>query len=315
MMELDVVAGIAWSPDGQTLAIGVGEDGVALYHFLPPRALIFLRDPNWVNDLAFSPNGVILAGAGADGRVFLWNTQGPGMMVLGSSEVRGGRFAQSLAFSPDGSLLAVSSCNNYNFDANRCEQPELRLWDVETDDTPSRLLEGHSEFMGDVAFSPNGAILASSSLDGTVRLWDVTTGENISVLDVQNHLVSDVEFSPDGSLLAVSGCDSYNDLTGSCEQSMIRLWDMEIDDTPPPLLEEHTDSVRDIAFSPDGEVLASASGDETIRLWNVMTEESLAVLEGHIGGVGAVAFNPDGTLLASSSSTDNTVRLWGVSPE
>ena len=74
-------------------------------------------------------------------------------------------------------------------------------------------------------------------------------------------------------------------------------------------LEGHTGSVRSVAFSPDGQLLASGSGDKTVRLWNPATGEQLQKLKGHTDWVRSVAFSPDGQLLASGSD-DETVRLW-----
>jgi WD40 repeat protein len=77
-------------------------------------------------------------------------------------------------------------------------------------------------------------------------------------------------------------------------------------------LQGHSSEVWSVAFSPDGQTLASGSGDQTIRLWDVQTGEALATLTGHTGWVSAVAFSPDGQTLVSNS-VDETVRLWEVS--
>src|ERR1700751_5184366 len=74
-------------------------------------------------------------------------------------------------------------------------------------------------------------------------------------------------------------------------------------------LKEHKDSVEAVAFSPDGQLLASGSADDTIKLWNPRTKQLLRTLEGHTNGVTHVTFSPDGQLLASGS-TDDTIKLW-----
>jgi WD40 repeat protein len=158
-------------------------------------------------------------------------------------------------------------------------------------------LEGHSDWVLMVAFSPEGRLLASGSGDRTVRLWDPTTGALLQKLEGHSDWVPTVAFSPDGRLLA-SGSDDrtvrlWNPATGALLQT----------------LEGHSEGVPQVAFSPDGRLLASGSGDHTIRLWDPTTGALLQTLEGHSEGVPTVAFSPDGRLLASGSG-DRTVRLW-----
>ncbi|KIO17366.1 glycoside hydrolase family 3 protein, partial [Tulasnella calospora MUT 4182] len=151
-----------------------------------------------------------------------------------------------------------------------------------------------------VAFSPDGAILASGAGDGMVQMWDAQTGMPLGEA-LTNHSdgVCSVAFSPDGAVLA----SGSNDKT-------VRFWDVR---TATPLDEPltlHSDWVRSVTFSPDGAVLASGSDDGTIQLWNVHAGTPLGdPLTGHSSHVCSVAFSPDGQVLASGSS-DNTVRLW-----
>ena len=140
-------------------------------------------------------------------------------------------------------------------------------------------------------------MLASGSLDDTIRMWDAETGAHLRTLKGHRSSVYSVAFSPDGSLLASGSVDNT-----------IRLWDAE---TGAHLrtLQGHTDFVNSVAFSPDGSLLASGSDDETIRLWDAETGARLRTLQGHTDWVFSVVFSPDGSLLASGSR-DNTIRLW-----
>ena len=157
-------------------------------------------------------------------------------------------------------------------------------------------LEGHTEEVASVAFSPDGTLLASGSLDDTVKLWDVSTERQIATLPGRPPLL--VAFSPDGKTLAVGTWDHT-----------VELWDVATQERIATLGHEVVVSYT-VSFSPDGKTLAVGTWDNTVELWDVATQERIATL-GHEAVVNAVSFSPDGTLLASGSR-DNTVKLWDV---
>ena len=182
----------------------------------------------------------------------------------------------SVAFSPDGALLAVGS---HGF---------VQLVDA-SDGTTLRIVLGHSGAVTGVAFSPDGTLLATASRDGTARIWDLATGTTRAVLQGHTDWLTGVAFSPDGTLLATAS----SDLTA-------RIWDLATGTTR-TTLQGHTDWLTGVAFSPDGTLLATASGDLTARIWDLATGTTRTTLQGHTDRLTGVAFSPDGTLLATAS--------------
>ena len=200
---------------------------------------------------------------------------------------------ESVAFSPNGQLLASGSNDN-----------TIKLWQVQ--DGGARLLNtltGHKGKVYSVAFSPNGQLLASGSWDKTIKLWQVQDGALLKTLTGHKDIVYSVAFSPNGQLLASGSRDNT-----------LKLW--QVQDGGAQLLNTltgHKDTVASVAFSPNGQLLASGSNGNTIKLWQVQDGGArlLNTLTGHKGWVFSVAFSPNGQLLASGSR-DNTLKLWQV---
>lgn len=163
------------------------------------------------------------------------------------------------------------------------------------------VLEGHEGFLVFLSFNPQGTELASSSEDGTVRLWNVSSGMEIATFPHGRESMG-VSFNPDGTLLASGGTDN-----------IVRLWDVA-SGAMLQAFEGHAWGIRDVVFGPDGQYIASASVDHTVRVWEPGKDTEVAVFYGHNSDVLALAFHPGGRLLASGSP-DKSVRVWDLQQE
>ncbi|MCX4826181.1 NB-ARC domain-containing protein [Streptomyces sp. NBC_01142] len=197
-----------------------------------------------------------------------------------------------------------------------------------------RTLTGHAGSVNSVAIAPDGTWLATASDDGTVRIWDRTTGTCTATLHTDHAgSVYSVAIGPAGTWLATANSDQavriWDRATGTCTATLhtdsvnsvaiapdgtwlaitsddgtVRIWDRTTG-----TLTGHTDSVRSVAIAPAGTWLATASNDLTVRIWDRATGTCTATLTGHTGLVESVAIAPDGSWLATASG-DGTVRIW-----
>ncbi len=187
----------------------------------------------------------------------------------------------------------------------RQREREQRQRELEQQPPPSgfklqHTLRGHTREIRQIAWSPDGRVLASGSNDQTVRVWDGATGQALHTLTGHTSLVNSVAWSPDGRLLA-SGSDDRT----------VRLWDGA---TGRQIcsLEGHTAAIGGISFSADSRILASKSRDGTLRLWKVDTwEEITSLYESSSNEISlGVAFHPRLPVLATLGEQDTVIRIW-----
>jgi len=162
-----------------------------------------------------------------------------------------------------------------------------------------------------LAVSPDGDWLAAGYEDRSVRLWDAETGEEKARLEGHQSQVTGLAFSPDGSLLASGACSAWDwdQHTPECIESEIRLWEVPTGGEA-AILAGHRSGILGLAFSPDGQLLASSGRTPLVMLWDVATKSELATLDCGLFYVYGVAFSPDGNLLATGG--DGGITLWEV---
>ncbi len=239
----------------------------------------------------------LLASGGRDDKVRVYNlTMGEEIKVFerddGGNSINGNVYG--LAFSPDGTRIAAAMGGNDDV---------VRLWNV-TDSKEEILREAHDDVLS-VAFSPNGSLLASGHKDGAVIIWDLQTNESRFILLEHTAPVQTVIFSPDGQYL----------FSGSDDKS-IRIWDVEAGRSGGKTLNNPTDIVKSLAFSPDGKLLAAAvQFASEILLWDTTNMAEPVLLNTNISPVFAsvysLSFSADGTLLAASGDP-GAISIWGV---
>lgn len=280
------LGGFAFSPT-QARIISADLSGVLKqWELEPARWLQTLgRHQETVFALQLSPDGSTLASGSDDHSIMLWDLRTRQLRTTLHGHRAG---VTALAFSPDGILLASGGHQ---------DDPVILIWEVATG-TLLRRIEGHKDWVTSLSFGDDGLVLASGSgsKSPVVHVWDVATGQEIRRHVETSQLPRCCAFSHGGDMLAWS--ESSGDIhveSANAETSR--------------QLRGHLDSVREIAFSPNDELLASGADDSTVRLWDIASGRCIHVLQGHNSRVGALAFSSDGSLVASADY-EGAICLW-----
>jgi transcriptional regulator with XRE-family HTH domain/energy-coupling factor transporter ATP-binding protein EcfA2 len=254
---------------------------------LASRVELTLRGhTDWVEGVAFSPDGTRLATSSHDGTAKVWDAATGQELISLSTDANN----TNIAFSPDGTRLAAPSALELGAELGWAPSTvgTAKVWDVATA-KELLTLRGHTDWVSGVAFSPDGTRLATASDDRTAKVWDAATGEQLLTLTGHTASVYRVAFNPDGTRLATASNDGTAKLWDAMTGQELRTF------------AGHTGWVNSVAISPDGSRLATASSDRTAIIWDVATGKELLILRGHLDGVASVAFSPDGTRLATTS--------------
>lgn len=298
------VDAVAFSPDGRLVAAGDWAGRLVVQDVATEQVMYNHEQGEYVHAVAYSPDGRLLASGSSDGSVRVMDASS-GAVERTLEAHPGG--VLSVAFSPNGRLLLTAGYDN-----------RARLWDLASGDQ-LQTLRWHDWWVWSAQFSPDGRRIVTASQDGKVIVWRLndaqTEYQRGAVFDRHDGPVYAATFSPDGRRVASAGYDGLVCVWSPEDVHPVSLRS-RLEGEPDERLDYlrlagHEAAVRDVAFSPDGGRLLSASYDNTLRLWDAESGETIKALRGHGSRVRACAFSPDGKW-AASGSQDQQVRLWDI---
>jgi WD40 repeat protein len=292
--QMQPVEGVAFSPDGKTLASCGWDNKVRLWDVSrlskePPSEPVVLPHDSMRYAVAFSADGTLLAAAGYKSLTIWTCTSGRYKPLL--EEVN--ETSRCVAFSADGRTLAIGTDNG-----------SIRLLDMPGGHERA-VLRGHDGIVRSVAFSPDARRLVSTSEGRSIMLWDAKNGIAVGPLQLDRagyNMVLFAAFSADGRHVAVGEASS--------EAEDVTLLDSETGQVSNRLI-GHDSGVQALAFSPDGRTLATAGQDRSIKLWDWAHANPPITLNDGVGLVKSLAFSHDGALLAFGGD-DQALRVWDV---
>jgi WD40 repeat protein/serine/threonine protein kinase len=273
---------VAFSPRGDLLAADAGEgEEIRLWRIGTMDLAAQLTLPGKIQVLKFSPDGTRLASLSTPDELTVWDVNRRTIILQHRGFRLRGAHIGVLDFSPDGKALVVGDADQ-----------RIRVIDLTTGSTNIDIPEAHTEGITSVAWSPNGSAIASGSgySEGSIRLWDATSGKPLGTLEGHTSWTSELIFSKNGRWLYSASADQT-----------IRIWDIE-QQRCLAILHGSTDEIYGLALSPDGTTLASAGRDRMVAFWDA----SPRVEKGFSGPTAlggfpwaALAFAPDGRALAA----------------
>lgn len=246
-----------------------------------------------MTSLRFAADSQTLYGSSHDGSIYAWRAKQPPYPAFAAVEIDAGK-VWAMAVSPDGSQIAVGGYQGF-----------FRTLDLKTGRQGSELHATHPATVDCLEYSPDGQFIATGSWrNDTVIVWRADDGAKQQAFQADGN-VRAVAFSPDGKSIAAG-----------CEDKLLIVWNLESGEVIHKV-NAHAQPVYDVSYSPDGQTIATCSGNWTeakpgqIKLWKADSLEEITRLEGHDVAIRSAVFSPDGSKLASVSE-DGVIKVWDV---
>lgn len=328
----EAVISAAFSPDGRYLASGSGDTTVRFWDINTETPQYTCNGhKNWVLCISWSPDGHKLASGCKSGQIFIWDPNTG--KQLGRTLTGHTQWITWISWEP---LHRNSECRRL---ATSSKDSTIRIWDTFFGHTLFTL-SGHTKSVTCVKWGGTGLIYTSSQ-DTTIKVWRDNDGVLCRTLKGHGHWVNILALNTDYVLrtgtfdpskahslynnnftndeLATKAAERYNIAKGNEPEKLVSgsddftlfLWNPEIDKKPIFRMTGHQQLVNDIKFSPDTRLIASASFDKSVKLWDGKTGKYLAAFRGHVQAVYQISWSADSRLLVSGSA-DSTLKVWEI---
>lgn len=313
---------VAFSPDCKRLLTGSGDGTLRLWELTTETPVATLKGhKNWVLCCAFAPDGKLCASGSMDKDARIWNPidgKPVGKPLQGHS-----KWLTSMAWEP------VHSCDDgvSRRLVTASKDASLRIWDAARGNV-TQIMTGHTSSVTAVRWGGQGLIYSASE-DRTIKVWDPTRGILVRSLDGHAHWVNHIALnsdhvqrnapanakeaalSPKQRYDAALGHEGVERMVSASDDHTMFLWEPANGKKPLCRMTGHVQPINHVSFSPNGRLIASASFDKSIRIWNGITGKFITTLRGHVGAVYQVAWSSDSRLLVSASK-DSTIKLFDV---
>lgn len=279
---------LAWSPDGKRIGGGSDNHTAQVWDAITGKNVVIYRGhSSFVEGVAWSPDSKRIASGSADATVQIWEPNTGNLIYT----YRGhSLWVNRISWSPNGKYIASGEQSGIVGHV-----VQVRVWEVSTGNTIT-IYRGHTNGAFSVAWSPDGTRIASCGYDGTLQIWEASSGK-IIVGFRSNTFLYGLSWSPDSKYIVVGG-------------NSPSVWVINVNTgTIVYTYSGHTGYVGDIAWSPDNTRIAAGSGDQTVHLFNAANGNRIYIYQGQTGHIDALTWSPNGKLIASGSNNGST-QVW-----